>query len=110
MINTVSHIVKHKHAESYELIVTTSCLNVLSEKFQNFKIVVNCDSFEPAEKNICIHRIWEAKKRAQINTLNNAAEVICNRWEHESAECYWRAIEKTDLRIELERAILNWDI
>ena len=57
MINTILHIVKHNHAESYELVVATSYLDLLSEKFQNFKIVVDYDSFESAEKNIRIHEI-----------------------------------------------------
>jgi hypothetical protein len=110
MINTVPHIVEHKHAGSYELVVVTPCLDLLSEKFQDFKLVVDYDPFEPAEWDIRIHGIWEAKKRARINTLNNAAEVTRNGWGHGPAECYRRAIGKAGLGTELERAILNWDI
>ena len=103
-------IVEHKHAESYELVVATSCLDLLSQKFQNFKLVVDYDPFESAEKNIRIHEIWEIKKRARINIFDNAAKVIRNEWEHESTKCYRKIIEKIDLETELERAILNWDI
>lgn len=107
MINTISHIVKHKLAESYELVVATLCLDVLLEKFQNFKTVVNYDSFESADENIRIHEIWKVKKRARINTLNNAAEVIRKEWRHESAECYRIAICKAGFETEFKRAILN---
>ena len=110
MINMVPHIVEHKHAGSYELVVATPCLDLLSEKFQDFKSVVDYDPFEPAEEDIRIHGIWEAKKRARINTLNNAAEVTRNGWGHGPAEFYRRAIEEAGLTTELERAILNWDI
>jgi hypothetical protein len=110
MINTVPHIVEHKHAGSYELVVATPCLDLLSENFQDFKLVVDYDPLKPAEEDICIHGIWEAKKRARIITLNNAAEVIRKGWGHGPAECYRRVIGKAGLGIELERAILNWDI
>ncbi|KAL9101910.1 MAG: hypothetical protein Q9163_002876 [Psora crenata] len=76
----------------------------------DFKIVVDYDPFEPAEGDIYVHGIWEAKKRAQINIFNNAAEVTRNGWGYRPAECYRRAIGKAGLGIELERAILNWDI
>ncbi len=101
---------EHKHAGSYELVVATPCLDLLCQKFQDFKIVVDYDPFEPAEGDIRIHGICEAKKRARINTLNNAAEVTRKGWGHGPAECYRSAIGKAGLGIELERAILNWDI
>ena len=100
----------HKLAGSYELVVATPYLDLLSENFQDFKLVVDYDPFEPVEEDIRIHGIWEAKKRAQINTLNNAAEVTRNGWGHGPAECYRTAIGKAGLRVELERAILCWDI
>ena len=53
----ISHITKHKHSEFYELVVATSCLDLLSEKSHEFKLAVDYDSFESAEKNICIHEI-----------------------------------------------------
>ncbi len=109
-INIVSHIVEHKHAGSYELVIATPCLDLLSGNFQDFKIVVDYDPFEPAEEDIRIHGIWEAKKRARFNTLDNAAEVTRNGWGRGPAECYRRAIGKAGLGIELERAILYWDI
>ncbi|KAL8788260.1 MAG: hypothetical protein Q9213_001780 [Squamulea squamosa] len=110
MINTVPYLAEHKHAGSYELVVATPCLELLSEKFQDFKIVVDYDPLEPAEEDIRIHGIWEAKKRARINTLNNAAEVTRNGRGHGPAECYRAAIRKAGLQTEFERAILNWDI
>jgi len=110
MINMVPHIVEHKHAGSYELVVATLCLDVLSEKFQNFKIVVDYDPFEPADEDIRNHGIWEANKRARINILDNAAEATRNGWGHGPAECYRIAICKAGFGTELKRAILNWDI
>ena len=97
---------EHKLTGSYELVVATLCLDLLSENFQDFKLVVDYDPFEPAEEDIRIHGIWEAKKRARINTLDNAAEVTRNGWGHGPAECYRRAIGKAGLGMELERAIL----
>ena len=52
-----SHITEHKHPESYEVVVATSCLDLLSEKFHEFKLAVNYDPFESVEKDICIHGI-----------------------------------------------------
>lgn len=48
---------KHKHAESYALVVAIPCLDLLLEKFQNFKLIVDYDLFEPVEKDIRIHEI-----------------------------------------------------
>ena len=110
MINMVPHIVEHKLAGSYELVVATPCLDVLSEKFQNFTTVVNYDPFAPADEDIRIHGIWEAKERARINTLDNAAEATRKGWGHGPAECYRIAICKARFGTELKRAILHWDI
>jgi hypothetical protein len=110
MVYMVPHIVEHKHPGSYELVVATPCLDLLSEKFHDFKLVVDYDPFEPAEEDIHIHGIWEAKRKARINTLNNAAEATRNGWGYGPAECYRSAIGRADIGTELERAILNWDI
>lgn len=110
MSNMVPHITEHKHPGSYELVVATPCLDLLSEKSHEFKLAVDYDPFESAEEDICIHGIWETKKRARINTLNNAAEATRNGWGYGPAECYRIAISKAGLETELERAILNWDI
>ena len=80
MSNMVPHITEHKRPGSYELVVATPCLDLLSEKSHEFKLAADYDPFEPAEEDICIHGIWEAKKRARINTLNNAAEATRNGW------------------------------
>lgn len=109
MISMVPHIVEHEDPGSYELVVATPCVDLLSERFHDFKIVVDYDPLEPAEDGIRIHGIWEAKRRARINTLN-AAEATRNGWGYGPAECYRRAIEKAGLGTELDRAILNWDI
>lgn len=50
MINMVPHIVQHKRAGSYELVVATPCLDFLSEKFRNFQLVVGYDPFEPPRR------------------------------------------------------------
>jgi len=63
-INMVPHISKHKHPGSYGLVVATPYLNMLPNKVHNFKLVNDYDPFEPAQEDICIHGIWEAKKRA----------------------------------------------
>ncbi len=72
MINMVPYIVEHKHAGSYEPVVATLCLDVLSE---------------PADEDIRIHGIWEANKKARINTLDNAAEATRNGWGHGKVNC-----------------------
>jgi len=102
--------VEYKYAGSYELVVATLCLDLLLENFQDFKLVVDYDPFEPVEEDIRIHGIWEAKKRTRINILDNATEVTRNGWGHRLAECYRRAIGRASLGIELEKAILYWDI
>ncbi len=89
----------------------TRCCNTMSwlalKEIQNFKSVVDYDQSDPAEEDIRIHGIWEVKKRAQINTFNNAAEASCNGWGYEPAECYRRVIRIAGLGKELARAILN---
>ncbi len=110
MINMIPHIVEHKHARSYELVVATSCLDVLLKTFQDFKMIVDYDSFESTNENIRNHEIWKANKRARINTLDNAAKATRNEWGHKLAECYRIAICKASFETKLERAILNWDI
>ena len=110
MINIVPYIAQHDRPGSYELVVTTSCLDLLSEKSNYFTLVDNYDPLEPAEEDIYIHGTWEAKKRARVHTLNNAAEATRNGWGYGPAECYRRAIGKAGLGTELERVILNWDI
>jgi len=68
MINIVLYIMEHKHPSSYRLVITIPCLDLLLDEFHDFKLVVDYDPFEPAEEDIRIHGIWEAKKRARINT------------------------------------------
>lgn len=106
MINTVPHIVEHKHAAFYELVATTS-LDLFSEEFQDFKLVVDYDPSKPEEEDIRIHGIRDAKKRARINTFNNAAEATCHGWGYGPAVCYRNVIGKAGLGKQLERAILD---
>ena len=106
----ISNIVKHKNHESYELVVATLCLDLLSRKFHDFQLVVNYNSFESIENDIRIHEICEIKNRAEVNSLNNAVKAIRNDWECGFAACYRNVIEKAGLETALERAILNWDI
>lgn len=101
---------EHKDRGSYELVVATSYLHLLSEKFHDFQLVVDYNPFEPAEDDIRIHGICEAKYRARANSLNNAVNAIRNGWGCEPAECYRNATRKAGLRTTLERALLNWDI
>lgn len=110
MINTVPHIVEHKHPGSYELVVATPSLALLSQTFRDFRLVVNHDPFKPVAEDIRTHGIRDAKRRARINTLSNAADAIRNGWGYGPAKCYRRAIAKAGLGTELEGAILNWDI
>jgi len=53
----VPHIMEHKHTRSYELVIVIPYLDVLSAKFQDFKIVVDHDPFEPAEQDIRIYGV-----------------------------------------------------
>ena len=101
---------KHEHPGSYELVVDTSCLGLLSEKLHEFKSTVDYDPFEPTQEDVRIHGSSKARERARINTLSNAAEATRNGWGNGPAECYRRTIEKTGLGTKLQRAILNWDI
>ncbi len=110
MINMVPNIVEHKEHGSNKLVAATSCLDLLSEKFHDFKLVVNYDPFEPTEDTILIHGICAAKKRVRVNSLNNAVKAIRNGWRRGSAECYQYATGKAGLETALERAIPNWDI
>ena len=108
-INMVPYIVKNENQRSYELVVAIPCLDLLSKVPPNFKLGVNYDPFEPAVEDIRIHGIWEAKNRARVSTLNNAAEAIRNGWGYGPGECYRNAIGKAGLVMALEKAILNWD-
>ena len=108
-IGIVPFIVEHK-GPGYKLIVATQYLGLLSERFRDFKVVVIHDPFEPAEEDIRIHGIWEAKERARTIILNAAAELIRNGWGDGSAEWIRGVIEEAGLGTELQRAILNWDI
>ncbi|KAL2039392.1 hypothetical protein N7G274_007664 [Stereocaulon virgatum] len=72
--------------------------------------VVDHDPFEPAETHIRIHGLYEANKRAQVSSLNDAVEAMRNGWESGPAECYRNTTEKVRLGTALERSILNWDI
>lgn len=109
-MKTVPYIVKNENQRSYELVVAMPCLDLLSKIPRDFRLVVNYDPFEPAVEDIRIHGIWEAKNRARISTLNNAAEAIRNGWGYGPGECYRNVIGKAGLVIALEKAILNWDI
>ena len=107
-INKVPYVVENQ--KFFELAVATPCLDLLSEVFHDFKLVVDYDPFEPAEEAIRVQGIWEAKKRARISALDNAVEAIRKGWGYGPAECYREAFSKAGLATELERAILNWDI
>lgn len=106
----VPYIVEHKDSGSYSLVVVTRCLDLLLGRFPAFKLNVDYDPFEPAQNDIRIHGIWEAKKRVQINTLIIAAEATRDSWGYGPADCFRSVIRKAGLETELERAILNWDI
>lgn len=108
-IDMVPHLVELKHTRSYRLVVATPCLEALA-RFNDFELVLDHDPFEPAEEDVCLYGIWEAEKRARMNTLTIGAEAIRNGWGCGPAECYRKVSEDAGLRIALERAILNWDI
>ncbi|KAL8903399.1 MAG: hypothetical protein Q9207_003945 [Kuettlingeria erythrocarpa] len=103
-------MVQLKGTGSYRLVVATPCLEALSSSFRDFELVLNHDPFEPAEEDIRVHGIWEAKRRARTDTLTTAADAIRNGWGAGPAECYRRACENAGLKAALERAILGWDI
>ena len=109
-VNVVQHMANQTHPGSYEFAVATNCLDLLSKMSHGFKIEVGYDPFEPAEEDIRIFGTSEAIKKAQINTLNNAAEAICNGWGHGPAKCYRMIINEAGLDLELERAIVSWKI
>ena len=83
-VNLVPHIVEHEDSGSYGLVVATSSLNLLSEKFPHFEVNTNYNPFKPAEADIRIHGLYEAKKRA----VSKALKEIDNGWANGTAECY----------------------
>lgn len=93
-IKMVQYIMEHKDQEFYALFVGTRCLVLPLERFSAFKSTVDYDPFEPAQNNIRIHWIWEAKKRVQIKTLIIATEATCDGWGYEPADCFRSVIEK----------------
>ena len=103
IIDMVPNIVELKDHGSYELVAATSCLDLLSEKFHDFKLVADYDPFEPTEDGIRIHGICEAKKRARVNSLNNAVKAIRNGWGRGPVECYRNATGKAGLGTALEK-------
>lgn len=102
----ISYVVE-QHSRSYELVINTLCLGLLLQKFHNFKLIVDYDSFKPTEEDVHIHEIRKVMKRARINTLSSAAKATRSGCEYESTECYRSIIKKADLETKLERAILN---
>ena len=88
----IPYIVKHENAGPFEVTVATPCLDWLLEEFHDFKLVVDYDPFEPAEKDLLTYGIRKAKKRVRINTHNNAAEAIRDEWGYGPAECYRNAV------------------
>ncbi len=49
IINMVPNIVENKEHRSNKFVAATSCLDLLLEKFHDFKLVVNYELFEPTE-------------------------------------------------------------
>lgn len=106
----VPNIVEHKDHSSYELVVAQPCVETLSTRLQGFKLFTNYDPFAPAKTDICIHGTIEARRRARVKTIDNAAEAICRGWGRGPEECYRNVVAKAGLETALERAILFWDI
>ena len=109
-VELVPNIVEHKDQGSYELVATTSCLHMLSRSYPTFKVISDYDPFKPAEADIHIHGLEEAKKKARASSLNNAVEAIRNGWGDGPAKCYQNAARKSGLASALESSILNRDI
>ena len=109
-VELVPNIVEHKDQGSYELVANPSCLHLLSRSYPTFKVINDYDPFRPAEADIRIHGLEEAKKRARVSSLNNAVEAIRSGWGDGPAECYQNAARKAGLESALESSILNWDI
>lgn len=82
----------------------------LSTRLQGFELATSYDPFAPAENDIHIHGIVEAKRRARVNSIANAVEAIRKGWGRGPEECYRSVIAKAGLETALERAIMDWDI
>ena len=108
-VNMVPNIA-HKDRASYELVVAASRLHLLSRSYPTFILIADYDPFKPAEADIRIHGLEEAKKKARVSSLNNAVEAIRNGWGDGPAECYQNAARKAGLESALESSILHWDI
>lgn len=71
---------------------------------------VDYDPFEPAEEDTRDYGILVATRRARINALSNAAKAISKGSRDGPSEWYRNAVLKACSEIELENAILDWDI
>ncbi len=64
----------------------------------------------PIEKDISVHGIWDATRRAHARFLLKAVNAIRSRFGREREGFYRNIARSNGLEIPLERAILNHDI
>ena len=109
-VDMVPNIENHKHHGSFELVAVTRYLPRISKGLHEFQLEVDYNPSQPAEADVRIHGIIEAKRRAQVGFLSNAVKAIRSGWGTGPEQCYRDAARSSGLGAALERAILNWDI
>lgn len=106
----IPNIVAHKTCGSWETVIATPALELVSEKLPDFQLIIHYNPFEPSEDEIYIHGTYEATRRARTRSLSNAVKTIHRGWGAGALGCYLDAAKKVGLESVLERAILNRNI
>ena len=78
--------------------------------FHGLELNLDYNSTTPTEKDISVHGIWDATRRAHAHFLLNAVNAIRSGRGRGLEECYRGIARSNGLAISLERAILNHDI
>ncbi len=104
----INIIEKSNNDEYYNVAVHSLYLSWLF--FHELKLNLDYNSTTSTEKDISIHDIWDATRRAHAYFLFNAVNAIHSECDWELEKCYHDIAWSNDLAISLERVILNHDI
>jgi len=58
MTNMVPYIMEYEHPGSYGLVIAILCLDLLSDKFPDFELLVDYTPSKPAEEDIRMLTKW----------------------------------------------------
>jgi len=78
--------------------------------FHGLELNLDYNSTTSTEKDISVHGIWNATRRAHAHFLLNAVNAIRSERDRGLEECYRSIARSNELAISLERVILNHDI